>query len=264
MKSCSVIITNYNSREAIQLCIESVRHYTNYPGLRVLVFNDLCDNDIDDTYLRQCRDKGLIELHESDKHLGHGANLNRALNEICDTQLAAVLDCDTQVKAHGWLDDLIACVNSSQVLGVADMRHELINNWGYVPGFYRMWFALLNMEAYRDGMQVDWRFSKVDKQTPPYDRMFDMLSGIPKPKTFNENLVELDPGSKLWIKIRYDNPKGYKMLFLPDKVKGKYHHYGHIAMTGLPHPDHSEQTRRNWEMRMAKIREELKRLRCQS
>ena len=267
MKSCSILITNYNSFEAIQLCIESVRKYTKRPH-RVIVFNDICLNGIDDVYLRDCRDKGWIELHENGtdpaNQLTHGGALNKLINEICDTDYAAILDCDTQIKADGWLDDLIECAEADpKILGVADMRHERISVYGYyVPGFYQMWFSLLNMAAYRDGMQVDWMHEITTRDHEPYINMFRCLDAIPRPENFDDNCVDIDPGSKLWIKIKYDNPKGYRVDYVPEKARQKFVHYGHISMISIPNPTHSAETHLNRITRMGRIRKELERLRC--
>ena len=264
MKSCSVLISNYNTFEAIQLCVESVRRYTQYPH-KIIVCNDKCINGIDDIYLRECRDKGWLELYESDKHLTHGGSLNVLINELCDTDYAAVLDSDVQIMAKGWLADLIAIAEKDpKALIISDYKHEGINPYGYRTGFYTLWFGLLNMNAYRDGMKVDWMFEQAYRQGWPYKDLFSYLSGIPKPETFNEDLVFNDPGSKLWLKVNYDNPKGYKAVYVPDALRAKYRHYGHISMISISHPSHSEQVRINRETRFAQIKNELRRLRCQA
>jgi hypothetical protein len=271
MKSCSILISNFNSFESIQLVVESVRKYTTYPH-KIVVFNDGCTNGFDDLYLRECRDKGWLELHESSlsevplgEGLTHGGVLNHLINDICDTDLAAILDCDTQVKAAGWLEDMIECVEADpQILAVADMGEPRLSSYGYyVPGFYRLWFGLLNMEAYRDGMQVDWMHERTTRDHEPYKNMFHCLDGVSRPARFNDNLVDVDPGSKLWVKIHYDNPKGYKTVPLPDSVKNKFWHYGHISMISIPHPTFSESAKETRTLRMATIHEELNKLRGQ-
>jgi hypothetical protein len=263
MKSCSILISNYNSFEAIQLCVESIRKYTKYPH-KIVVLNDHCINKVDDIYLRDCQKKGWIELYESSEQLTHGGVLNKLMNEICDTELAALLDCDVQIKATGWLDDLIECVVDPKVLAVCEIAGVRISSYGYyVPGFYRLCFSLLNMEAYRDGMQVDWRHEWETREKEPYKNMFRCLDDIPRPRNFNDNSVDVDPGSKLWVKVNYDNPKGYGVVSLPEKVNSKYYHYGHISMISIPNPTHSKSVAQVRTERMGKIGEELRRLRCQ-
>lgn len=263
MKSCSILISNYNSFEAIQLCLESVRKHTHYPH-KIIVCNDLCVNGVDDGYLRECRDRGWIELYEAEKQLTHGGCLNVLVNELCDTDYAAILDCDVQIRGDGWLKELVAeAEKDPMTLAVVDYKHEGVNPFGYRTGFYTFWFGLLNMRAYRDGMQVDWMLERADRRREPYRTLFSFLDGIPKAPTFDENLVLNDPGSKLWLKVMFDNPKGYKVVYVPPEIRAKYRHFGHISMISIPHPSHSEQVRINREERFGAIREELRRLRCQ-
>ena len=251
MRTCSILISNRNAFEAVQLCLESIHKFTRYQDLQIIVYDDATENDIDLPYLREALDKGWItKLIEGQKHVSHGGALNVLLNQECETDLAVVMDCDVQIKAHGWIEPLIGMINKPDVLGVCDFRHELINRGCYTAGFYQMWFGLLNMKAYRDGMQVDWQYGEATRDAYPLNQMFACLDGVVKPPGFNENLVRLDPGSKLWVKVRYDNPKKYRMLFLPKVMYSKFHHYS--AQVGI-----------NRETRFAQIKEELRRLRCQ-
>ena len=264
MKTCSILIPSMNAFEAVQLAVESIHKFTRYPGLQIIVYDDASENDVDLPYLREARDKGLItQLIEGRQHVSHGGALNILLNQVCETDLAVVMDCDVQIKTTSWIEPLIGMINKPDILGVCDFRHEAIRFGCYTAGFYKMWFGLLNMAAYRDGMQVDWRYGEATREAYPFNQMFTCLDGIVKPPGFNENLVKMDPGSKLWVKIRYDNPKRYRMLFLPKWMNGKFHHYGHISMSSIPQPQHSDQVRINREVRFAQIKEELRRLRCQ-
>lgn len=265
MKTCSILISNYNSFEAIQLCLESVRKYTQYPH-KVMVFDDASTNEVDVKYLRKALEDGLIhKLIEGKKQLTHGGALNILINGLCNTDYAVVLDCDTQIKGYGWLTDLMNLASRDPgILAVCNFKHEGINSYGYRTGFYTFWFGFLNMVAYRDGMQVDWILSRENRNKEPYKSLFDFLSGIPKPETFDENVVFNDPGSQLWVKVRYDNPKGYRVINVPVGILAKYRHFGHISMISIPHPSHSEQVKFNRETRFAQIRTELARLRCQA
>lgn len=264
-KTVSILISNRDSFQAIELCVESVRKYTRHPH-QVIVYDDASTNTVDVEYLREAKKRGLIhEFIEGKKQLTHGGSLNVLINEICDTDYAAVLDCDTQVRGHGWLADLVNIISEdSQILGICDFKHEGIQANGYRTGFYTIWFGLLNMIAYRDGMQVDWMLSRENRNREPYKSLFDFLSGIPKPETFDENVVFNDPGSQLWVKVRYDNPKGYKVVNVPLEIFSKYRHFGHISMISIPHPSHSAQVKFNRETRFAQIKTELARLRCQA
>jgi len=56
MKTCSILISNYNSFETIQLCIESIRKYTDYPH-KIVVYDDCSTNEMDVAYLNEAKKK---------------------------------------------------------------------------------------------------------------------------------------------------------------------------------------------------------------
>lgn len=263
MKTCSILISNHNSFEAIQLCVESVKKYTQHPH-KIIVFDDASINEIDLEYLREAKRKGMIhELIEGKKQITHGGALNILINEICDTDYAAILDCDIQIKNYNWLQDLIDLASRDpKILAICDFKREGIGAFAYRTGFYTFWFGLLNMTAYKDDMQVDWLLRKADRNKEPYKSIFNEWSDKPKPKNFNEDVVHNDPGCHLWLKITYNNPKGYKHVCVPDYIFAKYHHFGHISLISIPNPTHSDQVRINRETRFAQIKSELARLRC--
>ena len=261
MKSVSILISTRNSFEAIQLCIESVRHYTRYPNYKIVVFDDYSyypdpngkgriPNEIDHDYLRKCQKKGWIELHENHgpRPLTHGGSLNKLVNEYCDTELAAILDCDIQIKDYDWLWDMVRPVERDpKILAVVDWRAGGFARWCYRTAIYLFWFGLLNMETYRDGMEVDWKLCKTDRRDWPYylefkdgyppenskwTHYFNTVAFIQKER-FDANVVSNDPGAKLYIQAKYHNPKDYKVIPLPPGTRAKYHHYGHLSMLSM-------------------------------
>ena len=91
MKSVSILISNLNSFEAIQLCVESVRKHTKYPDYKIIVYDDTSWNKVDLAYLRIARNQGWLKLIEGETRVGHGGSVN-ALLEACNTDLAMILD----------------------------------------------------------------------------------------------------------------------------------------------------------------------------
>jgi hypothetical protein len=268
MKPVSLLVSNYNSGYAIQLLVESVRRFTPAGDYRLIVYNDLCKNGIDDTYLRGCRDRGWLTLYENpgDTALGYQVVVNRLLHEICDTERAVLMDCDIQIKGHGWLDDLMRPMDDPSVLAVCDSRGEAICGRGWCSGFYRFWFGGLNMTAYRDGMVVDWGFSEGDRREWPYSEMFKGLESTDFREKlvpgFDDNKVFDDPGSQLWNKIHYVNPKGYRVVPIPVELHKKFYHHGHISFFYDIPDDYDEYTRSQKPNRIRAIADELRKLRC--
>lgn len=287
----SILITNYNSFECIELCIESIRHYTRYPNYKIIVFHDssyVPDEDglsqspnlVDRDYLRGCQDKGWITLYENlgRTALGHGGALNKLINVYCDTDYAAILDCDTQIRDFGWLDDLMdVALSSDKIIAVVDCKPGGFSRYHYRTAFQTWWLGFLNMKAYRDGMQVDWQISWEDRREYPYTEelaefyppenckwtdYWDKADYIVKDE-FDRDRTVNDPGSQLYIKTKYFNPKDYKVVPVPHATHSKYHHYGRISRISIPWPSDEERVKQVRRERFGMIRMELKKLRDQ-
>jgi len=235
---------------------------------------------VDLGYLRDCHEKGWITLHENPRRsaIGHGGALNKLINELCDTEYAVLLDCDTEIKDHGWLQDLIGLIRlDSKTLFVADYKEGGFARYNYRTGFYLIWFCALNMNVYRDGMEVDWQLSEEDRRKYPYEEeiaefyppedckwtyYWNQVDYIVKDK-FDVNKVVNDPGSQLYIKAKYFNPKGYKVISVPPGIKAKYYHYGRISRVSIASPDDEPRVKQVREERFGMIRAELAKLRNQ-
>jgi len=232
VKTVSILIPNYNSFEAVQLCIESVRKYTKYP-CRIIVHDSGSDNKRDLEYLRKAQAAGWIELIEAGAPKPHGEALNFLLNERCKNEFdyAVVLDDDIYIKEEGWLEDMLKEVKKDKVLAVCDYQED----WHYYHSdFYEVWFSVFDLAAYRDGMQIDWNTSCGDLREEPYKSMKRGMvptgAEAPKEGSFpSPNIIINDVGAKLLIKILNENPKGYKVAPLPEEVKRKYKHWGTMS-----------------------------------
>lgn len=241
MNPMSILIPNKDSYEAIQLCIESIRKYTTYPDYEIIVYDDSSINGVDLEYLKQARVRGWIhELIIGDKSSGHGKALNFLINEACQTPLAMIVDSDVHIKDYGWLEDIVKAIDMQKDLVVCDVIPKgLFTVQGYRMPICDVSFGLLNMRVYKDGMQVDWLPKKIDRRKEPFLSLFADI--YPPEKTeyfrkkgdkerFQENQVIIDVGSNLWMKATYENVKGYRIIPIPEYIKGKYRHFGHMSL----------------------------------
>lgn len=281
MKNVTILIPNYNSFEAIQLCIESIRKHTHYPH-KIIVYNDRCLNGVDSEYLKACLGKGWIhELYAGDVQQTHGGSLNILINEKCKADYAAIIDCDIWIKQDGWLEDLInEAEKDPMILAVVDFKDGgYAFDGGYRTAIYLFWFGLINMRNYNDGMKTDWMLSVEDRKKEPY--LSEFASLYPPEKNdyfmmlFNKGHLPIkavedwpkdrvvnDPGSQLYVKVKYDNPKGYKVVPLPPQVRHKFFHFEHLSMISIPSPQHEPAVGKAREERYTKVKEELKKLRA--
>jgi len=287
MKSVNILIPNYNSFEAIQLCVESVRHYTKYQNYKIIVFDDHSwyrqdpDSDakqpnmVDLGYLRDCHNKGWIELHENPgpQSLSHGGTLNKLMHEYCDADYAMILDCDTQVLMAGWLTEMVRVAEADpKILTVADFKDSGFASKYYRTGLYFCWFQIIKMSAYNDGMQVDWKLSKHDIHKHPYDKEFVGLYPRENCKwtyywnqncnkdEFDADLVVNDPASHLYLQIKYFNPKNYRAMPLPPHVRPMYYHYAHMSFISIP-GSYESQVAQKRKQKLQMINQELRRVR---
>lgn len=225
MKPIDILITNRNSLEAVQLCVESARHYTGGYNHQVIVYDDASDNGIDLPYLRDAQERGWIQLIEGRERLRHGGGLNVLLNEICRAKYAVILDCDIEILKLGWLADLVKLIDGNEkAIGAVNCRDWQIRGPGhYLAPFCEFWFAVLNMDAYRDGMMVDWQPSFYADE----DEIRKLNSSLPVGEI--EQYI-FDVGSKLYHKVLTDNPKGYYFITpLPEEIMSSFRHYRQVS-----------------------------------
>lgn len=244
MKPVDIVIPNYNGREALELCIESIARYTPEPH-RVMVCDDKSTYPGDREYLEAARAAGTVaDVTYCTPHLGHGAALNVLINGLADEhgEYVAVVDNDIQILRAGWLRDLLILANAPNVLTVCDHKDTVgYCSRGYRPGLYMLWFGLINMTAYRDGMCVDWATEYADRGAEPWRTLFapyhppeqnDVFRRLRETQweyraDFNADRVVFDPGAALWAKLKFDNPKGYVSRPLTPALRQSFRHWGH-------------------------------------
>lgn len=228
MTPIDILITNRNSREAIQLCVESVRFHTTPGTYQIIVYDDCSDNDIDLPYLRQAQAKGWLRLIEGRERALHGGGINLLLNEVCQADYAVLLDCDIEIRRDGWLDSLMLLVRGNdRAIGAVNCLHHQIRGTGHwIAPFCEFWFGLLNMKAYRDGMMVDWRPVIVTDPAEIARLAPELANEAHEPV---EQYI-FDVGCKLYHKVLTDNPKHYYFISpLPEEIKQSFRHYRQVS-----------------------------------
>lgn len=242
MKSVTICISNFNSWEAVKLCLESVHKYTHHP-YELIVYDDCSTNKVDLEYLRDQRNIGWIELIEGDKRLKHGGALN-VLLDYCDTDLAMILDCDVEILESGWLKEMVALVDDKTLI-VTGLEKDYNSAQPSLPDWFRSWFMMINMKAYKDNMEVDWNTS----------------SGT----DYEGKQLFYPVGGKLWLKQKFNNPKNYRIIPIPNYIERKYHHFAHVSMLGTlaKNEPNLEALKSARAMKFKEVKERLDMLRSQ-
>lgn len=231
----TICITNFQSGDAVALCIESIRKYTAYPH-EIAVIDDASDPTLyggDLSYLRACRDKRWIRFIENERRMNHGPSLGRLLNTVT-TDLAMIMDCDIQILRGGWLEAIVSAQEKSNAAIVVDLESFPDN-----PAVFKSWFFMLDMRQY-PALKTDWDYS-----TRP-----DFLS-------WEETPNALYPTGYLVYKNAVD--QGRAVIPIPRESLSAYRHYAHIAVLSYPFntPEYAVRQRR-----YAVIQAELKKLRA--
>lgn len=208
MKSCSILISNYNSYEALQLCVESIRKYTRYP-YKIIAYDANSNNKIDRDYLQKAEQAGWLEVILGKEKTQHGVSIEILL-DACDADLAMILDCDIEILTHGWLEDMIGLIEDDVIL-ISNVEKDYNSGVPSLPDWFQSWFMMLNMKAYNDGMKARWKTSQVNYEGK------DVFSPT---------------GGEFWLKIQQDNPMGYRMIPIPHYIQRKYHHFAHVSILG--------------------------------
>lgn len=286
--SVAICISNWNNFEAVQLCVESVRKFTDHDNHRIIVYDDdsryLQDgerrpNEIDLGYLRSCQDKGWIELIEGEQQLGHGGALNVLLNERCRDEFdyAVPLDGDVQILRTGWLQALLAaCQKDANILGVCDLHDKGYFPRGFRPGSYLYCIGLIDMAKYREMGRVDWSYDQADRRAEPYlsyfadlyppesNPVFKLYQAQPNGgyEAFDRDAVILDPGCTIFFKVLWENPAGYRIVPWPPGFRQYWHHHVHASAWMDPNNETQGGTAKKMrDARRSAILPELKRLR---
>ena len=241
MKSLSILIPNRFTWDAIILTIESIKKRTIYPDYKIIVSdnsmsplcrgvepepeNKLRDNGSRIGYLREQAKKGriqLIENHDQERKYGHGENIKKLLS-ICDTEYALLFVSTAEVLDPYWLHVLTRLIQTDRDLGVARFKsggkqREL--NW--IAPVYWPNIMLLNMPLYRQFQAPgDWDLRRILKSEWKYGHIFNQFSPLREPENGKER-VFLDTGSRLWERLTFENPAGYRILPLPDAYWKKH------------------------------------------
>ncbi len=248
MKSVSILIPNYNSFSAIQLCVESIIHRTDYPNYKIIVHDDNSPNKVDLAYLEKAEQKGWIQLIRgnnrrrwgADKEryspyghpapYWHGCSLNVLINETCKTDLAMILDCDVYIKGASWLKSMVELIDDKTLYVSNEGKPFRAGSGIYVMGWYHIAFSMLNMQAYHDGMEIDWRGGSADIRNEPYKTLIASVACEMENDPTDGFRVAWDPGGSMWIRIRTNNPKGYIAKNIPMEIEKTYQHFWQISV----------------------------------
>lgn len=233
--SASILVSNYNSWEAIQLCLESINKHTNYP-FDITVYDDCSTNKVDLEYLRRQRNIGWLTLIEGKKRVGHGEALNTLLDS-CESDFACILDNDIQILKTSWLEDFVSLFKNETDILACGIEHNLNIGRPAITSWFQTWFMMLNMKPYRN-VAINWDKKIIDGTYYPV-------------------------GADLWLKLVVHNLDERRRVIspLPERFNSYFHHFAHVSCTATFDKTDTKKFIKVREVKMGTIREALKKIR---
>lgn len=112
-EAVDIIIPVYNGYEDLQLCIPSVKKYTDLSKHRVILINDCSPDERIAPYLDGLAAENILVFH-NEKNLGFSGNVNKGM-QLSDDRDVLLLNSDT-IVTQGWLDKITACAYAEEAI----------------------------------------------------------------------------------------------------------------------------------------------------
>ncbi len=103
-----IIIPIYNAYEELQLCVESIKKYTNLEKNRLILINDKSPDKRIEEYLEKVKEYNICILH-NEENLGFSGTINRGIQLSQNDVL--LLNSDTVVTKR-WIEKIVNCAYS--------------------------------------------------------------------------------------------------------------------------------------------------------
>ncbi|WP_434749592.1 glycosyltransferase family 2 protein [Paenibacillus amylolyticus] len=215
----SIIIPTYNQRDYVLQCVSSIEKHTPAP-YEIIVVDNASQDGTAEALLRQ---GGMVRVAALEKNRGFAGGVNHGLM-MAKGRHIVVLNNDTLVTP-GWLENMMACLNSDPQIGVVGP----VTN--YIGGDQQI-------EVPYHDMQEMWSFAaSQNRPDPEKHRLTDRLVGFCW--LFSRDVFErtgyLDEGYDVgnfedddWIvRVRM---LGYRLAVAGDAF---IHHFGSVSMKAL-------------------------------
>jgi GT2 family glycosyltransferase len=119
--SVSIVVLNYNGRDIIAKCLESLRK-TSYPNLRISVFDNGSTDDSREILSGRFPD---VKVFSTEKNLGVTKGMNLALSkalESSDADYIVFYTNDVQVNEPSWLSSLVDIAEKDKGIGIVGCK----------------------------------------------------------------------------------------------------------------------------------------------
>lgn len=220
----SIIIVNYNGKEFLDRCINSIIH-NNYQNYEIIVAdNHSTDNSVADIQKKFAGLKNKLKFVELDQNYGPARARNEAA-KLAKGKYLGFLDNDTKVDKN-WLTAAINLFKSDNKIGCLQCKLMLMtepNRFDYAGEFLGQNGFLVQRAGYREldnGQYDQTAVILAAKSAGMFIRkdVFEKIGGFDD--DYFIYVEETDLGWRSWL-------LGYKTMFCPKSVV--YHEFGTSA-----------------------------------
>jgi len=154
MKLCCIIIMNFNEKEYLKNCLDSIKRNTNYSNYKIIVL----DNNSNDGSKRLIKVKYLwVDLIENLRNEGASKTLNIGIKyalEKYDPDYFYLLNNDTLVEKN-WLTDAIKTISKDKKIGIVGSKQLTFEE---KPSISAGWISMWGVNYYRgnSNKEVNW------------------------------------------------------------------------------------------------------------
>ena len=211
-RTVHVYVASYNTVEATELCIRSMREYAGYPFQLTVGESGSQDGSL--TMLMRLKERGWLSLELATQRRIHSEWLDEWRSRT-DSQLTLFVDSDIEFLRHGWLRELVdAAIRSKAAMIFADLLPEGVN---FVePVGHRTirlasrpapWLLMLDA-AKTARLKASFCFAKEETDRVP------------------EGLIGYDVGA---LFFRAVDESGFGWMQMPEDYRRRFHHYGGLS-----------------------------------
>ena len=202
----TIIIVNENTKDALELCLLSIRKYTEYPFELIVVDNSSQDGSVD--LLKKVNGVKVINISGLGIEDRHGNALNIGVQYV-RTEYFLILDSDIEILDYNWLTELVAKIKDSQGVFLGEIAPATINK---ICGNYRE-------RCLPHCLLVNTKFFKKND-----------CSFTPHYAPLGSDQWQDEPGVDVLFKAR---KKVLPYCLIEQKIKDKFIHYGSITLATL-------------------------------
>ncbi len=121
--SVSIIIVNFNGKELLKSCLNSLLT-TKYPNFEIIIVDNASTDGSVESIKKFFSPIYYIEIVENSENLGHAEGCNIGAR-LAKGKYLVFLDSDTEFRAEDWLLELITVMENDESVGLAQAKMVL-------------------------------------------------------------------------------------------------------------------------------------------